>query len=434
MGNKIYIQIVAGISVLILTSAAGAQDEQWLQYHSARQAWQIVGDIGTSNPTVVPEKPQGVELPQFNAQQQFFAQWSTPMVESGQLWIALDRTNKQGQWDRLFIDSNGNGHLNDETAITAYRMDQYYTYFGPVKVVFEGEDGSITYHLNFRFHNCNEQNRRLYVYSSGWYEGTIDVAGVKNHCVLIDQNVNGTFNDESLNASECDRIRIGKKGSQDTLFVGNYIEVDGVLYRLEIARDGAYIKLSKAEDVKFGNVRLPESITEFSAGGENGLFTLKPEKGTGSLPVGRYRINYWAIEHKDEKGKKWKLRGSTLSQKGDFDITADNETELSVREPIISTLKARRSGLEYSFSQNLQGGLGERIELTSNGARPPAPKLHIKSKDGTYDRTFDFRYGCGGTCSLSWREPKNIKGPFIATVDIVAPFKIQCEPYTIAAP
>ena len=37
-----------------------------------------------------------------------------------------------------------------------------------------------------------------------------------------------------------------------------------------------YVILRKAEDVKFGDIQLPETITEFSAGGENGLFTLKP--------------------------------------------------------------------------------------------------------------------------------------------------------------
>jgi len=393
MRDKTYILLTVGISLLVLTSALRAQNEQWLQYHSEREAQRIVGDMGTSNPKVVSEKPQDVELPQFNAQKQLFAQWSTPMVESGQLWIALDRTNKQGQWDRLFIDSNGNGHLNDETAITAYRTDRNYTYFGPVKVVFEGEDGPLTYHLNLRFYNYNERNRRLYVYSGGWYEGDITVAGAKKHCVLIDQNANGTFNDKSLEAHKCDRIRIGKKGSRDTGYVGNYIKIDDKLYRTEIARDGAYIKLTKAEDVEFGNVRLSETITEFSAGGENGLFTLKPEKGTGSLPVGRYRINYWAIERKDERGKKWKLRSSLFSQKGDFEITVDKEAELSIGEPIISTLQARKTGSEYSFSQNLKGRLGERIELTRNGAQPPAPKLHVKNKDGTYDRTFSFEYG-----------------------------------------
>ena len=109
--------------------------------------------------------------------------------------------------------------------------------------------------------------------------------------------------------------------------------------------------------------------------------------------MGKYRVNYWAIERKDEKGKKWKMQGEGFSNKGDFDITADKETELSIGEPIISAIEAQnRSGTLY-FRHNLKEQLGERIELTRNGAQPPAPKLHIKSNDGTYDRTFDFRYG-----------------------------------------
>jgi len=396
MGNKIYIQIVVGISLLILTSAARAQDEQWLQYHTSRQAWRIVGDMGASNPKVVSEKPQGVQLPDFKCNDPFFARWSSPMAASGGLWMAFDRQNKLGHpYDLLYIDSNGDGNLADESAIASYEVDyrsSRRTTFGPIKVIFEGEDGPVTYHINVEFYNYSGR-RNLYVRSAGWYEGAIKVGGVKKYCVLIDQNANGTFNDKSLNAHECDRIRIGKKSVRDSLFVGNYIEIDDVLYRPEIARDGAYIKLSKAEDVKFGNIRIPETIIEFSAGGENGLFTLKPEKGTGSLPVGRYRVNHWAIERKDEKGKKWKMQGEGFSNKGDFDITEVKEAELSIGEPVVSTIEPQNRSGTRSFSHNLKGRLGERIELTSDGARPRAPKLHIKSKDGTYDRTFSFEYG-----------------------------------------
>jgi hypothetical protein len=211
--------------------------------------------------------------------------------------------------------------------------------------------------------------------------------------VLIDHNANGTFNDKSLEAHKCDRIRIGKKGEQDTRYVGNFIEIEGTLYRPEIARDGAYIKLSKAEDVKLGNIRMSPTITEFSAGGENGLFKLKLESGTSSLPVGRYRINQWAVEKEDEKGKKWKLQGMGSSDNCDFDINTGNETELSIGEPIVSSLEINKKDSGYSFNHILGGGLGERIELTRNGTQPPAPKLHIKSKDGSYDRTFSFEYG-----------------------------------------
>lgn len=387
---------IVSFGVVILTSAARlgwAQQEQWLQYTVANEAWQILGDMGAASPQISSQKPEGIELPEFKCDEPLFARWNTPMVEAGGLWIALDRTKKDGKYDAVYVDSDADNSLADESAYQMYRQEQRETYFGPIKVVFQGEDGPISYHLNIQAYEY-EQGRSLYIRSAGWYEGAVTVAGQQKHCVLIDQNVNGTFNDKSLNASSADRIRIGKKDSRDTRFVGSYIEVDGVLYTTEIARDGAYIKLAKAEDATFGTVRLPEVITDFAAGGENGLFILKPKEGVVRLPVGRYRIDHWRIDRKDDKGGNWALLGRYFS--GDsslFTVAETSEAELSVGEPIISTLEATQRESEYVFAQALQGRLGERIELTREGSQPQAPKLQIKSKDGTYDRTFSFEYG-----------------------------------------
>jgi hypothetical protein len=346
-------------------------------------------NMGTLYKNVTPNKPSGVNLPEFKAQQQFFVEWLTPMVKSGRLWIALDRTSEKGKWDRLYIDSNGNGHLDDEEVVNAYRTEQYFTYFGPVKVVFEVEDGPVSYHLNFRFYDYNEQNRRLYIYSGGWYEGEITVAGEKKYCVLNDYNVNGAFNDKSLQARDCDRIRIGKKGDPDTGFVGNYVDVDDVLYRTEIAPDGAFIKLAAADDVKFGNVRVLETITEFAAGGENGLFTLEMEKGLARLPVGKYRIDHWEIDRKDDKGKSWTMRGSSFGSQGDFEITEAGETVLEIGEPVTANLSVRLNGTNYEFEKSVRGSLGEYISLTSAGRDVRNLwKLAAKNKEGTFAKTY----------------------------------------------
>jgi hypothetical protein len=393
MRKRIYIQLAVGIGLLILVSQVPAQQEQWLQYHSSREAGQIFGQMGSQMLELSAQQPAGVKLPQFKGQNQLFAKWPTPMVKSGWLWIALDRTHEQGPYDSLYIDSNGNGSLDDETAAAAYRTDQQIAYFGSVKVIFQIEDGPVTYHLNFRFYQYGTADNRLYISSGGWYEGDIQVGGEKKHCVLFDYNVNGAFNDKSENAAECDRIRIGKQGGQDTLFTGNYILDNETLYQPEIARDGACVKLTKAEDVKFGSVRLPESITQFSANGENGLFILKPEKGVALLPVGKYRVYDWAVERQDEKGTNWKLKGSGLSEKNIFDITEGKEAVLAIGEPIVATLNASEREGTHSFSHSMKGRAGERIELTRNGAQPQAPKVNIKSADGTYDRTFSFQYG-----------------------------------------
>lgn len=390
MLNRIYILLTVGISLFVLISTAGAQDEQWLQYHSEREAQRIMPNMGTLYKNVIPDKPSGVNLPEFKTQKQFFVEWLTPMVENGRLWIALDRTSEKGQWDRLYIDSNGNGHLDDEEVVKAYRTERYYTYFGPVKVVFEVEDGPVSYHLNFRFFDYNEQNRRLYIYAGGWYEGEVTVAGEKKYCVLIDYNVNGAFNDKSLQARDCDRIRIGKKGDPDTAFVGNYVDVDDVLYRTEIAPDGAFIKLAAADDVKFGNIRVPETITEFAAGGENGLFTLEMEKGgLARLPVGKYRIDHWQIDRKDEKGKSWTMRGSSFGDRGNFEITEKAETSLEIGEPVTANLQVRLNGQNYEFSKNVRGSLGEYVRLTSAGRNVSNLwKMKARNKEGTFEKMY----------------------------------------------
>jgi len=389
MVKRNYILLAVGISLFVLATSAGAQDEQWLQYHSEREAQRIIGNMRTVYKGVTTDKPADVNLPEFKTSQQFFAVWPTPMVKNIWLWIALDRSSEQGQWDRLFIDSNGNGHLDDEEAVTAYRTDQYRTYFGPVKVVFEGEDGPISYHLNFEFYNYNEQNRRLYIYSGGWYEGEVTVGDQKKYCMLIDYNVNGTFNDKSLQSGDSDRIGIGDKGNQNTGFVGNYIEVGDVLYRTEIAQDGAFIKLAKAEDVKYGNIRVPETITELTVGGENGQFTHKLKDGVTTLPVGQYRIDHWEIDRKDEKGKIWTMRGSSFGERGNFEVTEEAETALEIGEPVTAGLQVNINGGNYEFSKSVRGSLGEYISLTSAGRDVrDSWKMTAKNTDGTFAKTY----------------------------------------------
>jgi hypothetical protein len=74
-------------------------------------------------------------------------------------------------------------------------------------------------------------------------------------------------------------------------------------------------------------------------------------------------------------------------------MARDKETSLPLDEPLYSIVEARRKGSVYSFEQKLEGRHGERITLTRNGSRPPAPKLRIRSRDGTYDQSISFAYG-----------------------------------------
>jgi len=258
-----------------------------------------------------------------------------------------------------------------------------------VQVVFQGEDGPITYHLNFECYNTSDR-RDLRVYAGGWYEGEIQVGSEKIKCTLIDHNANGTFNDKSLDPGQSDRIRIGN----NTRFVGKYLDNDGNLFEPEIAQDGAFIKVKPAENVVHGAIQLPEKIAEFDASGENGLFTHKLNNGIAQLPEGKYHIERWAVERKDEQGVQWRLVGTNTSHKSNFEVNQSDETSIELGEPIISELTVTKpNNTTYSFNQNLKGRLGETISLTRNGIRPRPPKIHIKNKDDSYDRTYSLEYG-----------------------------------------
>ncbi len=393
MAKKTYTRLVAGFLLFISIGSVYAQNEQWLQYHCAREL-NMVGFSSSMKLLETSEKiPSDVSLPKFTGEKQLFAKWITPMVDKGFLWIALDRSHKFGMYDILYIDSNGNGKLDDEEPERQYRMDQGSSYFGPVKVVFQIQDGPVSYHLNFRYYGYSDE-KRLYVSTGGWYQGEVTIDGRQNQCVLFDYNVNGTFSDKAFVPENSDRIRISNTNNSDeTRFVGNYIEINNKYYQPEIARDGAYVKLAEAKDIKFGTVHLPEDVTELSAGGLNGQFTVKPEHGDGSLPVGRYQVNNWLVKRDDDKGSKWELIGARTGSGFFFDISEANETALEIGEPIISTVAASYREGSYSFSQQLKGKNGENIFLRRNGAQPQAPQLNIKNKDGTYDRTYTFSYG-----------------------------------------
>ena len=384
------------LAALIFTPLKSlAQDEQWLQYHSAREVSLAGFGTNTKLLEIIEEKPTNVKLPEFKGENPLFVKWQTPMVESGFLWVALDKTKENGIYDSLYIDSDADENLDDETALEPYRITQSYVYFGPVKVVFEIDDGPVSYHLNFRFYSSNDNNRRLYAYAGGWYQGEVTVNGQKKQCVLFDYNINGAFNDRAIIAQDSDRIRISESDNpRDTRFVGNYIEIAGSLYQPEIAQDGAYIKLEEAKNVKYGSIKLPESVTELSVGGINGSFIIKPENCIAALPIGKYQVNDWVIVRKDDKDTQWKLTGTRGSgSKDSFDISEDKETELTVGEPVVANVQARYNNGSYSFNQTLTGSNGESITLLRNGSRPQAPKLNIKSEDGKYDRTYSFSYG-----------------------------------------
>jgi len=370
----------------VFASTAFAQPEQWLQYHTSREGRASKWLELSTNP------PPNVTLPSLNANA-CFARWVTPMDPAGGRWLCLDRTRKSGPYDRLFIDSNGNGRLDDKTPLIANRRDQYNAYFDATRVVFKGEDGPVTYHLVLRSYQYGDNSPELLVSSGGWYEGNVDLGGRKRRLELIDGNVTGPFNDCSPNAYESDRVAL-EGDKVDPRFLGRLLEVDGQFFRIEAARDGAFVKIQKADNLVLGQVRVPENISEFTAFGENGHFVRTPVKGGFTLPTGHYRVLGWRIDRKDNKGAAWTLSGYNFKESADFEVTAEKAAAIDVGEPVRAALRAiDRTNNQVAFDLRFQGRLDESIEMLREGQRPRGPQLTLTNPAGTFRYTNSFEFG-----------------------------------------
>ena len=371
---------------LWLAGAALGQTPQPLEYRTG------AGNLAYHRIELTTNPPPGVALPKLNAAP-FFARWLTPMDPGGGRWLCLDRTRKSGPYDRLFIDSNGNGRLDDKTPILA-RIESYFSYFPPARLVFKGEDGPVTYHLVLEFYQYEPNPPELLAAAGGWYEGMVNFDGVKKRIQLIDGNVNGTFNDVAPDPYDSDRVQVeGDKTGER--FLGKMLEVDGKLFRIEAARDGAFVKVQKVPPggITLGQVRVPENISEFAAFGGNGHFVRQPVNGEFTLPAGNYRIFRWTINRKDEKGAAWTLSGYNFPKTAGFEVAADKTAVLEIGEPVQAVLKATENpNRQVAFNLSFVGQQKESIEMLRDGQRPRGPKLMLANADGTlcYTNTFEF--------------------------------------------
>ncbi len=374
--------LVAGFTFVL---SAAAQKEQWLEYHTGteRQGYRWL--------ELSPKEPPGVALPKLEGAA-YFGQWKNGLETNEGRWCCLSRVAKSGPYDRLIFDANGNGRLDDDPVVACTSRQDYMSSFEPAKLVFKGEDGPISYHLIAQAYRYDADKPRLIIGSGGWYEGKVTLGDKKHTVRLIDSTVNGVFNDRSESASECDRIVVdGEKGINR--YLGKYLEVDGQLLSIDVAPDGAFIKTQLAEGVEFGSVRVPETITEFTAMGANGHFVRKPEKGEFKLPVGKYRVNGWEIDRKDDKGANWKLSGYSFSKAGNFQVNTGKVASLKVGEPIYAALEATESKNEIRFSLGMLGPLGESVQIMRGSERPRAPQLQAASVKGDFKATRNFEYG-----------------------------------------
>jgi len=384
-------RIKKGCLLALFLSSLALASPQWLQYRTSPGALDMVGGSSRFHR---PEKDRpDLAVPELQVESPIFVKWATPMDKAQHRWMVFDRKQKYGLCNILYFDTNGNGRLDDDAKIEGIQTSEYEVEFHKVPVLFDSADGPVTYHLNLRFCSYDERNTYIYAMAGAWYEGTIDLDGHKQRCVLVDYNANGTFNDTAEDFNY-DQILIGPDENRFTACVGRYLEYNDKLYALNVAQDGAFVELTPAPDVAYGTLTLPKTVSEITVGGTNGQYIRQVVDGQIRLPEGSYRVRNWTVKRTDDKGTEWSLEGSYSNRDDKFTVAKGVDARMDkVGEPVFSRIQVYQRDGSLSFNQSLQGQLGERVSLQRSNRQAPAPKINIRNKTGQYDRTFTLEYG-----------------------------------------
>jgi hypothetical protein len=177
-------------------------------------------------------------------------------------------------------------------------------------------------------------------------------------------------------------------------FRGQLQEVDERSFQIEVARDGAFVKAKKVENLVLGQVSVPENISEFTVYGTNGHYVRKPVSGKVTLPVGTYQISQWSINRKDEKGALWMLMGRDFPSAARFEVAGAKPAVVDIGEPVQAVLKVDEySGRQVHFGLKFVGKQSERVTIHRTKEQPTKPKLTIVNADGTQCYNNSFEYG-----------------------------------------
>jgi len=391
-----------GIAFLAFALLAGAAlgDQFKLEYRSSADP-RSAGIITSSKATTpLPKLPDGVSLPENAGVDPVFAKWQTPLAKEGFVYLAAAKSAERSGYDRVFVDADGDGNLADESPLSP--TDRH-NVFGPVEVVFPGHGVPLKFCIKVEVATVAftgegmRSETTLNVEPVCWYEGNVTLDGKEYRVALVDGTANGAFDDTSMDLSNVDYIAVGEKGAKDLdhRCMGKYIQMGGKIYHPRPARFGGRIEFLPPEPFATGTVRINGEAASLTLAGENGQLSFDLVNGRAQFPVGKWMPKSWALERKDADGGRWTLDGMDFPSTAVFEVAPRAESAIDIGEPVNATAAWTGFGEpgERVFEFAMGGRMGEQVRIGKDDDRAPAPSLHIRSADGSYDRTVSFKYG-----------------------------------------
>ncbi len=321
---------------------------------------------------------------------------------------------------QLYVDSDGDGDLSDETAIeAAASAPATGGIFGalmgqprqPQEARFQTAalkvaDGAIV-KFNARIYHQDSQRAYLRVSPAVYRSGEIALGDEVYRVQFVDASFDGrydtTFSLQTGSDSDWMAVDLNRDGtfdpmvprSQEVVPLPRLLRLGEAYYSIDVSPDGSLLRLEPVQP-ETGTLDADLAGGRITLWSDSGGHVLNGADRPWTLPVGQYRAMEILLEQRDDAGVRWSLQSmGNTGRLGAFTLESGEVLTTSVGEPLLGTVSVSSGTRQASLGFSLRGQAGEEYAAGAerNGRRMPAPNFRIVDESDTTITSGKFEYG-----------------------------------------
>jgi hypothetical protein len=317
--------------------------------------------------------------------------------------MALDESRGTGSgYNTLYVDANNNNDLSDDPELDGKSAaDKQVVEFPAVELTVTYGDEAHPYRVK---PSLDSSQGALQVSAAGYCEGELTVGRNRHRVALIDNTMNGTFDDPYTppeNRGEPWRgdtllIQVDGEGEPTRHGVGKYVSIGDRCYEIDIAPDGRTISATRA-NTACGRINVSAERCSALLVGRDSAFVLDGAADL-TVPAGTYQLVQCGFEAKNDNGQIWRIVDRGQLNELSVKVEANRRTSLAFGPPLVAevfvTQRASRS-FQFDLAVTGQGGgkySARDLERVGEEA-PPAPVFAIRDENDEIVATGRFQYG-----------------------------------------
>lgn len=424
---------LAGVAVLLLAGAVGAEESEFtLRTHGGPVR---LAPVMPARGQAVPRPASG--LPKLACPTPLFFEVKLGPEQVPHLFVLDSSTGAEPGYDRLYVDTNGDGRLSDEQAFEGKcSLNRGYTvgFFHGCKLQVKYQDGAQPWAFNAQYVVFQDANSRaqpsLMLTAAASCEGMVDFGGKKLKVALVDGDSNGRFNDlfafAKAPAGTSVAAGVGPP-SGDWILVdanadgqfdaealgleafgcGRYLIVDGKCYEISVSASGRRVSAARSS-APLGMLRRvgdgPFAVALLTPG--SGMLALYSSGEPVAVPAGLYRLYTCVTAVTDEAGTLWRATGRANAPAQAFRVEEGKLAAVRFGAPLkvgataavypSGSASALKAGDTVRLSLAIKGEGGEEYSagaITKAGGRLPPPTVAILARGGQEVASGTFQYG-----------------------------------------